>query len=44
VADLRQIEAAYIRKSSLVNLSEWETRSVKEKLFESISRLTAAFQ
>ena len=44
VADLRQIETAYIRKSSLVNLDELETRTVKEKLFESISRLTAALQ
>ena len=44
VADLRQIEAAYIRKSRLVNLDEWETRTVKEKLFENISRLTAALQ
>jgi cardiolipin synthase len=44
VADLRQIEAAYIRKSRLVNLDEWETRTLKEKLFENISRLTAALQ
>src|SRR6266702_8153058 len=44
VADLRQIESAYIRKSSLVNIGEWKTRTVKEKLFENISRLTAALQ
>ena len=44
VADLRQIESAYIRKSSLVNIDEWKTRTVKEKLFENISRLTAALQ
>ncbi len=44
VADLRQIEAAYIRKSRLVNPGEWETRTIKEKLFENISRLTAALQ
>ncbi len=44
VADLRQIEATYMRKSRMVNLDEWETRSIKEKLFESISRLTAALQ
>src|SRR5213080_301487 len=27
VADLRQIESAYIRKSKQINLGEWETRS-----------------
>ena len=44
VTGLRQIESAYIRKSSLVNIGEWKTRTVKEKLFENISRLTAALQ
>jgi cardiolipin synthase A/B len=44
VADLRQIEATYICKSRLVNLDEWKTRGVKEKLFENISRLTSALQ
>jgi hypothetical protein len=43
VADLRQIETAYIR-NQVGNLGEWETRSVKEKLFVSVSRLTAALQ
>ncbi len=44
VAQLRQIEATYINKSRLVNLDEWETRPVREKLFENITRLTAALQ
>jgi cardiolipin synthase A/B len=44
VADLRQVEEAYMRKSRLVNLGEWKTRRIKEKLFENICRLTAAFQ
>ena len=44
VADLRQIESAYIRNSSLVYIDEWKTRTAKEKLFENISRLTAALQ
>src|SRR6266567_5739141 len=44
VADLRQIEACYLLKSKAVNLKEWETRPVREKLFENISRLTAALQ
>ena len=44
VADMRQIEASYLRKSRLVNVSEWETRPAREKLYENISRLTAALQ
>lgn len=44
VADLRQIEACYLLKSRLVKLDEWKTRSIREKLFENICRLTAALQ
>jgi cardiolipin synthase len=44
VADLHPIEAAYLLKSRPVKLEEWETRSLREKLFENISRLTAALQ
>ncbi len=44
VTDMRKIEAAYLLKSKPVNLAEWETRSVREKFFENISRLTAALQ
>jgi cardiolipin synthase len=44
VADLRQVEACYLLKSKAVNLKEWETRLVRERLFENISRLTAALQ
>lgn len=44
VADLRQIEVGYLSKSKLLHLSEWEARLVIEKLFENISRLTAALQ
>ena len=44
VADLRQIESAYIHKSRLVFFDEWKTRSVMEKLFENICRLTSSFQ
>jgi cardiolipin synthase len=44
VADLRQIEANYIRKSKQVHLQEWKTRSARKILFENISRLTAALQ
>jgi phosphatidylserine/phosphatidylglycerophosphate/cardiolipin synthase-like enzyme len=44
VADQRPIEAAYLLKSGPVKLEEWETRLLREKLFENISRLTAALQ
>jgi len=44
VADLRQIESAYICKSRQVFVDEWKTRNVKERLFENITRLTAALQ
>jgi cardiolipin synthase len=44
VADLRQIEATYIRRSKQVHLQEWKTRSAGTILFENISRLTAALQ
>jgi cardiolipin synthase A/B len=44
VTDLRKVEASNLLKSKPVNLEEWETRSVKEKLYENVSRLTAALQ
>jgi cardiolipin synthase len=44
VAALRRIEADNLLKSRPVKLDEWETRGVSEKLFENISRLTAALQ
>lgn len=44
VADLRQVEARYLLKSKPVSLPEWEQRSIGEKFFENISRLTAALQ
>lgn len=44
VTDLRQVEAVYLSKSKPVNLEEWETRAVREKLYENVSRLTAALQ
>lgn len=44
VADLRQVEARNLSRSNAVNLEEWETRSTREKLFENVSRLTAALQ
>jgi cardiolipin synthase len=44
VEDLRKIEATYIRNSKMVTLGEWKTRSISEKLFENITRLTSALQ
>jgi cardiolipin synthase len=44
VTDLRLIEADNMTRSRPVNLGEWETRGKGEKLFENISRLTAALQ
>jgi cardiolipin synthase len=44
VAALRLIEADNLLKSKPVTLGEWETRGVGEKLFENLTRLTAALQ
>jgi cardiolipin synthase A/B len=44
VADLRQVEARNLSRSNAVNLEGWEIRSTREKLFENISRMTAALQ
>jgi hypothetical protein len=44
VADLRQIEANYIRKSKQIHLKEWKARSARNIIFENVARLTAALQ
>ena len=44
VADLRQVEARYLSRAQPVKQAEWKTRSAREKLFENVSRLTAALQ
>jgi cardiolipin synthase A/B len=44
VAEMRRIEEDYLHKSRPVLLGDWQTRSAREKLFENISRLTAALQ
>ena len=44
VAEMRRIEEGYLHKSRPVLLDDWQTRSAREKLFENISRLTAALQ
>jgi phospholipase D-like protein len=44
VAEMRRIEEGYLHKSRPVLLGDWQTRSAREKLFENISRLTAALQ
>ena len=44
VAALRDVEKKDIRKSTQVLLVDWQIRSISERLFENISRLTAALQ
>jgi len=44
VAEMRRIEESYLRKARPVHLDEWQARHMREKLFENISRLTAALQ
>src|SRR6266705_3195408 len=44
VADLRRVEAVDLSRCNAVTLEAWQTRSTKEKLYENISRLTAALQ
>jgi cardiolipin synthase A/B len=44
VAEMRRIEEDYLHKSRPVLLGDWQARSAREKLFENISRLTAALQ
>ncbi len=44
VSVLRDVEKKDTRKSNQVLLSDWQRRSVSEKLFENISRLTSALQ
>ncbi|MBV8096866.1 MAG: hypothetical protein JO110_27195, partial [Acetobacteraceae bacterium] len=44
VRDLRKVEASNLLRSKPVDLGEWEARSLKEKLYENVSRLTAALQ
>jgi cardiolipin synthase len=44
VAQLREVEAANLKKSRLVSPHEWKERSMMNKLFDGIARLTAALQ
>src|SRR5437764_2183514 len=44
VADLRQVEAVDLSRCNQVTLHEWQSRSTSEKLYENLSRLTAALQ
>ncbi len=44
VADLRKVEAVDLSRCNQVTLQEWQSRSTKEKLYENLSRLTAALQ
>jgi cardiolipin synthase A/B len=44
VTQMRKIEEGYLRKSKAVALEDWQARGTPQKLFENISRLTAALQ
>lgn len=44
VADLRKIEADYLRCSRLLHLEAWQARSLLTKLFDNLARLTSTLQ
>jgi len=44
VADLRKIEAEYLRCSLPLYLETWQARSLVTKLFDNVARLTSALQ
>ena len=44
VADLREIEAEYIRCSHPLHLGTWQSRPLITKFFDNLSRLTSALQ
>ena len=44
VADLRKIEAEYLRYSHPLQLEAWQTRPLLTKLFDNLARLTSALQ
>ena len=44
VADLREIEAEYIRRSHPLHLDAWQARPLITKFFDNMARLTSALQ
>ena len=44
VANLRQIEAEYLRCSRPLHLEAWQARPLLTKLFDNLARLTSALQ
>jgi cardiolipin synthase len=44
VADLRKLEAEYLRCSRQLHLEEWQARPLHTKLFDNLARLTSALQ
>src|SRR5215213_555371 len=44
VADLRKLEAEYIRSSHPLHLEAWQARPLLTKLFDNLARLTSALQ
>jgi cardiolipin synthase len=44
VADLRKLEAEYLRCSHPLDLETWQARPLHTKLFDNLARLTSALQ
>jgi cardiolipin synthase len=44
VADLRKLEAEYLRRSRPLTLEAWQARPLHTKLFDNLARLTSALQ
>jgi cardiolipin synthase len=43
-ADLRKLEAEYLRRSRPLSLEAWQSRPLHTRLFDNLARLTSALQ
>jgi cardiolipin synthase len=44
VSQLREVEAVNLKKSRIVTIQEWKERSLRNRFFDGVARLTAALQ
>jgi hypothetical protein len=44
VADLRRVEAEYLRRSQRLTLNDWRARPLSTRLSNNLARLTSALQ
>jgi len=44
VSQLREVEAVNLKKSRIVTMQEWKERSLRNRFFDGVARLTAALQ